>query len=153
MANTYTQIHIQSVFSPQFRASLIQPSWKDSLHKYITGIIQNHGHKVLAINSMPDHMHIFFGMRPNESLSELMQFVKKDSSKWINCQRFCSHRFQWQEGFGGFSYSKSDVYKVINYVQRQEEHHRKRTFLEEYMHYLDEFGIDYNQAYIFRIPE
>ena len=153
MANTYTQIHIQSVFSPRFRASLIQPLWKDSLHKYITGIIQHHGHKVLAINSMPDHMHIFFGMRPNESLSELMQIVKKDSSKWINCQGFCGHRFQWQEGFGGFSYSKSDVYKVINYIHQQEEHHRKVTFLDEYRKFLELFEIDYNEVYIFKIPE
>jgi putative transposase len=153
MANTYTQIHIQSVFAPKFREALILPSWKESLHKYITGIIQNHGHKVLAINSMPDHMHIFFGMRPDESLSELMQIVKKDSSKWINNNGLCHHKFQWQEGFGGFSYSKSDVMNVINYILRQEEHHRKRTFLEEYRKFLELFEIDFNEAYIFKAPE
>jgi putative transposase len=153
MANTYTQIHIHSVFSPHFRAALIKPSWKDDLHKYITGIIQHRGHKVLAINSMPDHIHIFFGMRPTESLSELMQAVKKDSSKWINTQSFCKQRFQWQEGFGGFSYSKWDVPRVIKYIHRQEEHHRTVTFLEEYRKFLDLFEIDYNEAYIFNSPE
>jgi len=82
-----------------------------------------------------------------------MQIVKKDSSKWINCQGFCGHRFQWQEGFGGFSYSKSDVYKVINYIHQQEEHHRKVTFLDEYRKFLELFEIDYNEVYIFKIPE
>jgi REP element-mobilizing transposase RayT len=147
MSNTYTQIHIQTVFSPQFYAALIDADWKDSLHKYMTVIIQNHGHKVLAINSMPDHLHIFFGMRPNESLSELMQFVKKDSSKWINTQGFCNPKFHWQEGFGGFSYSKWDVNKIIRYVLNQEEHHKKEKFLDEYRRLLKQFDVEYNEAY------
>jgi putative transposase len=153
MANTYTKIHIQAVFSPKYRKALLLPEWSTDLHKYITGIIRNHDHKVLAINSMPDHIHIFFGMRPDESLSGLMQAVKKDSSKWINENGLCSHQFRWQEGFGGFSYSKSDVHSVIDYIHRQEEHHRKVNFLEEYRKYLEMYEIDYNDAYIFKEPE
>ncbi len=102
MANTYTQIHIHSIFAVQNRQSLIQSSWEIELYKYITGIVQNNGHKLLQINGMPDHVHLLIGMRPVQSLSVLMQQVKQDSSKWINEKRFAAGRFSWQEGFGGF---------------------------------------------------
>lgn len=150
MANTYTQIHIQAVFAVQNRESVIRKEWKDELYRYITGIIQNHNHKVLAINGMPDHIHILFGMRPIQSLSDLMQDIKGDSSKWINSKRFVDSKFSWQEGYGAFSYSKSHVDNVIEYIRNQEEHHKKRKFLDEYLVMLRKFEVDFNEAYIFK---
>jgi len=153
MANTYTQIHIQAVFSVQDRYCLIKKTWKDELYQYITGIIQNYGHKLLAINGMPDHIHVFFGMRPTQSLSDLMQNVKGSSSQWINEKRFISGRFSWQEGYGAFSYSKSQVDPVIEYIKRQEIHHHRKTFLEEYLDFLERFQVPYDERYIFKPVE
>ncbi|HEY9123370.1 MAG TPA: IS200/IS605 family transposase [Bacteroidales bacterium] len=150
MANTYTQIHIQVVFSLQNRECIIGKQWKDELYKYITGIIQNHHHKLLTINGMPDHLHIFFGMRPSESISELMQQLKSDSSKWINERKFIRGKFSWQEGYGAFSYGKSQTEQVINYIQTQEIHHKNKTFIEEYEDYMKAFGIEYDQRFIFK---
>ena len=150
MSNTYTQIHIQCVFAVKFRDAVINNLFKERLHKYIIAIINNNGHKTLAINSMPDHMHIFFGMRSNQSLSELMQLVKGDSSEWINKQKLVLGKFRWQEGYGAFSYSKSHTDAVAKYVLNQEEHHRKKTFLEEYKEMLKKFEIDYDEKYIFK---
>jgi putative transposase len=152
MANTYTQLHIQLVFAVKFRVALIQKEWKDRLHQYITGIFQNNEHKMLQINSMPDHIHIFIGMRPNQSLSSLVQNVKTESSKWIKENKLCKS-FAWQEGFGAFSYSKSHVPEVIRYIQNQEVHHKKESFLNEYRRLLKAFEIDYNEKYIFKEPE
>jgi len=153
MANTYTQIHIQCVMAVKCRASLIQPVWKDQLQKYVTGIVQNYGHKVLAINSMPDHLHMFFGFRPNQSLSDLMRIVKSESTKWINEKQFTQAMFNWQEGYGAFSYSRSHVKRVTEYVLNQEEHHRHKTFLEEYEQFLKQFEVPYDERYIFKLPE
>ncbi|GAB1430722.1 hypothetical protein MASR2M18_15560 [Ignavibacteria bacterium] len=150
MANIYTQIHIQSVFTVQNRDCIIHKSWKDELYKYITSIIQNHNHKVLAVNGMPDHIHIFFGMRPTQSTAELMQDIKADSPKWINQRKLIKTKFSWQEGYGAFSYSKSQVNNVISYIRNQEEHHRKKTFLEEYQELLEKFEVDYAEQYIFK---
>jgi len=150
MANTYTQIHIQAVFTVQNTDCVIKKSWKEDLNRYIIGIIQNHGHKVLAINSMPDHVHVFFGMRPTQALSDLMQDVKGDSSKWINQKGFVKGHFSWQEGYGAFSYSKSHVDNVIDYIKGQEAHHHKKTFLEEYHEFLVKFEVDYDERYIFK---
>jgi len=150
MANTYTQIHIQCVFAVQNRTCIIHYKWKESLHKYITGIIQNHGHKVLAINSMPDHVHVFFGMRPTQSLSDLMQDVKGDSSKWINKNGFTKGYFSWQEGFGGFSYSKSQVNDVVSYIMNQDKHHKRKSFMEEYESLLREFDVDFDERFVFK---
>jgi len=149
MANTYTQIHIQAVFSVQNRISLIQDSWKDELYKYITGIIKNNGHKPLSINGMPDHIHVLFGLRPAQSLSELLQDIKGSSSKWINNKKLVKGRFSWQEGYGAFSYKRSDLPAVINYINNQDSHHRETTFREEYIELLKEFEIDYKDNYIF----
>ena len=99
---------------------------------------------------MPDHVHVFFGMRPTQSLSNLMQDIKGSSSKWINSQGFISSKFSWQAGYGAFSYSKSQIYRVIRYIQNQENHHRKQTFLEEYKMFLDKFEVDYKEQYIFK---
>ena len=150
MANTYTQIHIQCVAAVKYRKSLINRVWKEALHKYITGIVQNNGNKMIAINSMPDHLHFLFGCRPNQSVSDLMQMVKGDSSEWINNNKMCRSKFRWQEGFGAFSYSKSQIPIVANYIHNQEEHHRKKTFLEEYEELLNEFEVEYDDRYIFK---
>jgi REP element-mobilizing transposase RayT len=149
MANTYTQIHIHAIFSVQNRKSIIQPLWKEELCRYITGIVQNNGHKLLAINGMPDHIHLLLGMRPTQSLSNLMQDIKGDSSKWINNKGFIKSRFSWQEGFGAFSYNKSMVNCAIDYIKNQELHHRKKTFLEEYHEFLEKFEVDFDERYLF----
>lgn len=150
MANTYTQIHIQSIFAVQNRVSIIKKSWKNELCKYITGIVQKNGHKLLAIDGMPDHIHVFFGMRPAQSISDLMQDIKGSSSRWINEKRFTTGTFSWQEGYGAFSYCKSHVNSVIEYIMSQENHHRKISFDEEYKSLLKEFDIPYDERYILR---
>jgi len=153
MPNTYTQIHIHAVFAVRFRTGLIKTEWKNDLYRYLTGIIQHYNHKALAINGMPDHVHILFGMRPTQSLSNLMQDVKGGSSKWINDQKIIKDHFQWQEGYGAFSYSKSHVPNVISYIRNQEEHHCQKTFLEEYKELLILFGIELDERYIFKPVE
>jgi putative transposase len=153
MANTYTQIHIQAVFAVKHRASLIQSAWKDELYKYITGIVQAHNHKLLAINGMPDHVHVLFGMRPTQSLSELMQDMKGSSSKWINEKRLAPGQFEWQEGYGAFSYSKSAIGNVIEYIKNQELHHSNKSFMIEYKELLTEFDVPFDERYVFREPE
>ena len=153
MGNTYTQLHIQFVFAVKYRTASIEKEWKDELHKYITGIIQENGHKMLQVNSMPDHIHIFIGMRPTQSIASLVQNVKAESSKWVKDRKFCTSPFAWQEGYGAFSYSKSHVPDVIRYIQNQEAHHQKETFLEEYKKILKAFEIEYDEQYIFNEPE
>lgn len=150
MANTYTQIHIQCVFAVKHRQATILPAWKERLHQYITGIVQNQGHKMLAINSMPDHLHLFFGFRPTQSLSDLMRVVKGDSSEWINVQRLTPAVFRWQEGYGAFSYARSQVSAVSEYIARQELHHRKKTFSEEYKEMLAKFEVEYEERFVFQ---
>lgn len=153
MANTCSQIHIQIVFCVQDRDCIIKKSWSDELYKYITGIIQNHGHKVLGINGMPDHIHVFFGMRPTQSISDLLQDIKGSSSVWINQKGFVKGKFSWQEGYGAFSYSKSHVDNVIEYIKNQEIHHRKKSFIEEYRDFLEKFEVDFDERYIFKPVE
>ncbi|MBI5858835.1 MAG: IS200/IS605 family transposase [Sphingobacteriales bacterium] len=150
MANTYTQLHIQLVFAVKYRAAMIQKEWKERLHQYITGIFQNNEHKMLQINSMPDHIHIFIGLRPHQSISAIVQNTKAESTKWIKENKFCKSAFAWQEGFGAFSYSKSHVDRVIRYIQNQEAHHKKETFLSEYRRLLKAFEIEYDDRYIFK---
>ena len=149
MANTYTQIHIQAVFAVQNRESLIPPDRKEEVYRYITGIIQNHEHKLLAINGMPDHIHILFGMRPSQAISDLIKQVKQDSSKWINGRGMVRGRFSWQAGFGAFSYSRSDLPRVMAYIREQEKHHRRISFREEYLELLKEFEVEHDERYIF----
>ncbi len=150
MANTYTQIHIQFVFAVKYRDGVIHASWKDELYKYITGVVQNNKHKMICINGMPDHIHIFIGVRPTQSISDLMQDVKGNSSKWINEKNFVKGKFEWQEGYGAFSYSKSQMKDVIKYIENQEQHHQKKTFREEYIEFLQKFEIEYDEKYIFK---
>ncbi|WP_231426754.1 IS200/IS605 family transposase [Pedobacter sp. Leaf250] len=153
MPNTYTQIHIQFVFAVKHRVALISQDWEERLLKYITGIFQSNNHKMIQINCMPDHIHILVGLRTHQSISSLIQNVKAESSKWINDQCFLKSKFSWQEGYGAFSYSKSDLPNVIRYIQNQKEHHKKENFLDEYTKFLKEFEIEYEDKYIFKEPE
>jgi putative transposase len=150
MSNTYSQIHIQCVFAVKYRDAVIRKPWKERLHKYIIGIVNNNGHKMLSINSMPDHVHLFFGMRPKQSLSELMQLVKGDSSEWINKEKLVKGKFRWQDGYGAFSYSKSHTDAVVKYILNQEEHHKKVSFRDEYIDMLKKFEVEYDERYLFR---
>lgn len=149
MANTYSQIYIQVVFAVKGRQSLILPVWQEELYKYITGIIQNKGQKLLAINGMPDHIHILFGMKPDCNMSDLIREIKKSTNAFIKEKGFVKSNFQWQEGYGAFSYSHSALHRVINYIQNQKEHHRKKDFKDEYLEFLDKFEISYNEHYLF----
>lgn len=151
MANTFTQIHIHAVFSVQNRECIVANNWKNELYKYISGIIQNQNHKLLAINGMPDHVHVLFGMRPNQSLSDLLQDIKGSSSKWINEKKLVKGKFSWQEGYGAFSYSKSQLTHILQYINNQEEHHKKKTFLQEYIDFLDLYDVEYDERYIFKL--
>ena len=152
MANTYTQLHHQFVFATKYRNASIKSDWKEQLHKYITAIVQDHDHKMLQINTMPDHIHMLVGMRPTQSISSLMQIVKSESTKWIQEKGFCNHRFAWQEGYAAFSYSKSQVPRVILYIRQQEAHHRKKSFRDECVHMLTESGIEFDERFIFGEP-
>lgn len=152
MPNTYTQLYIQFVFAVKYRSAVIDSSWKDDLYKYMTGIVQNQKHKLLSINGMPDHIHILVGLHPSQSISELLQDIKGCSSKWINEKGFIKGKFEWQEGYGAFSYSKSHLKNVIRYIENQEEHHTKKSFREEYVEFLVEYGIAYDERFIFKEP-
>lgn len=149
MPNTYTQLYIHCVFAVKYRQAVIQPEWKERLHKYITGIVQNNGHKLIAINSAEDHLHLFIGLSPKQSISDIMRLVKGDSSEFINKQVFTKTKFNWQEGYGAFSNSRSQINSVIWYIQNQQEHHRKKTFKEEYIKMLSDYEVEYNEKYIF----
>jgi len=149
MANTYTQITIHIVFAVKKRENIIKKSFREELYKYITGIIQNKSQKLLAINGVADHIHILVGLEPSMALSDLVRDIKNNSSKFINEKRFVAGKFQWQEGFGAFSYSRSQRQKVIAYIESQEEHHKRTTFREEYLKILQKFDIEYNEKYVF----
>lgn len=153
MAITYSQVHLQFVFAPKYRAALLDPEWENDLYKYITGIVQTNKHKILAINGMPDHIHILIGFRTTQSIADLMQDVKADSSQWINKNRLTKAKFEWQVGYGVFSYSRSQVPTIINYIKNQKEHHRKKTFIDEYRDFLKDFEVDYEERFIFQDPE
>jgi putative transposase len=150
LSNTYTQCHIHFVFAVKFRAASIDSSWEEALHKYITGVVQDNKHKMLQINSMPDHIHILVGIHPNQSFSSLVQVIKTATSKWINAKRLTRSTFAWQGGFGAFSYSKSQLPDIIRYIQNQKVHHQKYNFLDEYKNCLRAFDLEFQEAYIFR---
>lgn len=148
--NTYTQIHIQLVFAVKYKQALIGKQWKDELYKYITGIVQNNRHKMICINGMPDHLHVFIGLRPHQAISDLVKDIKSNSSKWINEKKFLPIRFEWQDSFGAFSYGKSQIENVIQYINNQESHHKKESFREEYLNFLQKFEVEFNEKYIFK---
>lgn len=149
MANTYSQVLIQAVFAVQSRQSLIMPEWKEDLFKYIAGIFREKNQKLLAIGGIADHIHILFGLRPSIAISDLVRDVKACSTGFINDERFVRGRFQWQEGFGAFSYSRSQLDAVAKYVLNQEKHHAKRTLRDEYIGLLDRFEVEYEDRYLF----
>jgi putative transposase len=149
MPNTYTQLHIHAVFAVKYRAALIQSSFREELHKYITGIVQHNGHRLLAINSVADHLHLFLGLNPAQSISEIIRLVKSDSSEWVNKHHHTPRKFHWQDGYGAFSNSRSQINGVVNYIMHQEEHHRKRTFLEEYLQMLKDYEVEHDPRYVF----
>jgi len=153
VANTYTQIYIQVVFAVEGRQSLIAPEHNDELQKYITGIVTTQRHKLIAINNLPDHMHLLIGLRPDAALSELVRDIKANSSRFINEKRWVRGRFSWQEGFGAFSYSRSQLDTVIRYIRNQQKHHARKSFREEYGALLDRFGVVYDPRYIFKPVE
>ena len=150
MANTYTQIYLQIVFAVEGRQNLIDPVHNDELQKYITGIVTAQRQKLIAINNLPDHAHILIGQRPDSTLSELVGDIKSGSTNFINRKRWVTGRFNWQEGFGAFSYSHSQLSTVIRYIQNQQKHHRKSSFLDEYVRLLDRFNLTYDERYIFK---
>ena len=149
MANTYSQISIHSVFAVKGRENLITRDWRDDLHRYISGIITAKGAKSLTVGGWKDHVHIFFGMPVTTCIADFMSIIKANSSKWINEQLFVKAKFQWQSGYGAFSYSKSERDKVIKYIMTQEEHHRIKTFKEEYLQMLTDFDVEYEEKYLF----
>jgi len=149
MANTYSQIYIHIVFTVKGRQNLIPKRHREELQKFITGIVTNRNQKMLAIFAMPDHTHILVGLKPNIAISDLVRDIKAGSSKFISDKNWLRNKFSWQEGFGVFSYSKSQIDNVVKYILNQEEHHKKKTFKEEYLDILRKFEIDCNEKYLF----
>lgn len=147
--STYSQIYIQTIFAVKGRDSLIQPEWEEKLYKYITGIVQNKKQKMLAINGIPNHIHFLIGMKPSCCLSDLVREIKKSSNEFVNENKLSKFNFSWQEGFGAFSYSHSQLNDVIAYIMKQKEHHKKRTFKDEYMDFLNHFKVEYEERYLF----
>lgn len=150
MANTYTQIYLHVVFAVEVRQSLIKPEHNDELQKYITGIVSGQKHKLIAINNMPDHLHLLVGLRPDAALSDLVRDIKANSSRFIREKNWVPGRFSWQEGFGAFSYSRSQLGTVIRYIENQQKHHARKSFRDEYTELLERFGVEYDQRYTFK---
>jgi putative transposase len=150
MANTYTQLYIHVVFAVEGRQNLIAPEHNEELQKYITGIVSAQRHKLIAINNMPDHLHLLVGLRPDAALSDLVRDIKANSSRFINEKHWVAGRFSWQEGFGAFSYSRSQLGTVIRYIENQQRHHASTSFRDEYTALLEKFGVEFDQRYIFK---
>ena len=153
MANTFSQIYIQTVFAVSGRLSLITQDFREELHKYITGIVRKQDQKLISINSMPDHIHILIGLRPAMALADLVRDIKSDSSEWVNRKKLARGKFGWQEGYGAFSYGHSQLDTIIRYIQNQEKHHRRRSFKNEYLTLLRKFEIEFKEKYVFEFIE
>jgi REP element-mobilizing transposase RayT len=149
MAGTFSQLYIQTLFAVKGRENLIDKRWRDELCKYISGIITGKGQKSIIVNGVADHIHCFIGLKPSMSISDLMRDVKNNSSKFINEKGFIKGKFSWQEGYGAFSYSHSQIEQVYNYILNQEMHHQKKTFKDEYLEFLSRYEIDYKTDYLF----
>ncbi len=149
MPGTFSQLYIQVVFAVKGRENLINKTWRDELHKYIAGIIKGKGQKPIIVNGVADHIHAFIGLKPSMAISDLVRDIKNNATNFINDNRFIRGRFQWQEGYGVFSYSHSHIESVYNYILNQEEHHRKKSFREEYLDFLKKFEVDYDEKYLF----
>ena len=151
MANTYTQLFVHIIFSPKGRKNVIPPQIKENIHKYITGIIQKRKNKLIAINSMPDHIHIFAGLNPEQSVSNLVRDIKRASTEYLKSNNLLSSNFYWQSGYGAFTYSLSQIDNVIKYINNQEMHHKKKSFYEEYLEFLEKFKIQFDKKYVFDV--
>lgn len=149
MADTYTQCYFQLVFAVRNKSALIKKEWKDQLEKYISGIIQNNGHKLLSIGAMPDHIHILIGYNLNQLIPDLVGQIKTSSNSWVKEKSLSRFRFGWQNGYGAFTYSRSQIDVVIKYILNQEQHHKKKNFREEYLKILQRLEIEYNDKYLF----
>lgn len=149
MANTFSQIYLQFVFAVKHRQHLIPREHKEELHKYITGLVQNRKSKMIAVHCMPDHTHIFVGFKPVMEIADFVKEIKVESNEFINKQRWISRQFAWQQGYGVFSYSRSHIDNVARYVLNQEEHHKKRTFQQEYIEFLNRFEVPFDERYLF----
>ena len=149
MANTYSQVYLQFIFAVKGRQNLIHEKNNDELQKFITGVVQNRKQKMLAINNVPNHLHLLVGFNTTLSMADFMEEVKAISSKFINDQGWVSGKFEWQRGYGVFSYSRSQIDSVIKYIMNQQEHHKKRAFKEEYLDFLKKFDVDYDEKYLF----
>ena len=149
MANTYTQCYFHLVFAVKNRDALIKKEWKDELGKYITGIVQNHRHKMLAIGSMPDHLHILIGYNLNQLIPDLVEEIKTSSNSWIKGKRLSKFKFEWQKGYGVFTHSHSQIDTIVKYILLQEEHHRKKPFKEEYLEILEKNNVEFKEEYLF----
>ena len=150
MANTYSQLYIHLVFAVKNRGCFIAPSWQQELYAYIIGIIENRHHKVYAIGGMRDHIHILVSMSPTQSVSELVQETKRASSLWVKEHHLIDGNFAWQEGYGAFSYGKSQVNAIANYINHKKEHHIGKTMREEYLEFLRLFDVKYDDRYVFQ---
>lgn len=153
MANTFSQIYIQTVFAVSNRMSLIQTDFKEDLFKYITGIVTNQGQKLISINGMTDHLHILIGLRPSMALADLVREIKSESTNFINKNKWVRGRFSWQEGYGAFSYGHSQLNTIIAYIQNQERHYSRRSFKNEYLGLLRKFDIAFEDKYVFDFIE
>jgi putative transposase len=149
MANTYTQLYVHVVFAVKGRASLISKSWKEKLYQYITGIITNKNQKLMAINGMPDHLHLLIGLKPDCKLSDLIRDIKANSSKWINEHKWVAGKFECQTGFGAFTVGQSQIQHVVKYILNQEEHHKTKTFRDEFIGFLTAYQIEFTPEYVF----
>lgn len=149
MADVFSQLYIQTVFAVKNRQALILPEWEENLYKYTTGVIEKRGHKMLAIGGMSDHIHIFFGLKPAEAIADLVREIKLATNDYIREQRFSPYKFDWQAGYGAFSYSRSHMDRVCKYILNQKEHHQKRTFEEEFSKILQDFEVEMGQKQMF----
>jgi putative transposase len=149
MADVFSQLYIHIIFSPKHREALIHPDWEERLHKYITGTVQERGHKLIAIGGMPDHIHIFVGLKPAESISDLVREIKTASNDFVKSENLSKYKFDWQKGYGVFSHSRSQIDAVCKYILNQKEHHSKKTFREEFMKFCDDFGIEIGKKEFF----
>ena len=148
-SGTYTQFYIQLIFAVKYREAIIHPKFQDEVYKYMSGTINSMGHKALAVNGMPDHIHVLIGLHPTMAISDLAKELKRSSTNFINQKNWMPGKFQWQTGYGGFSYSRSQIDYVINYIKNQKAHHQKKTFKEEYLEFLRDFEVDYNPDFLF----
>jgi len=149
MANTYHQVYIQAIFAVKYRAATLDKSWRPRILGVIGNLINETGCKTILVNGVGDHVHCFLGLKPTVAIAELMKTVKAKSSKYINDHELTRARFEWQEGYGAFSYSHSHIDDVYKYIAKQEEHHKKRTFREEYLEFLEKYEVPYDERYIF----